>query len=82
MHRQLYGTTGGSLTVRHLPPTGGLHVLPAETHQPAALALQPAALAVAGTVTAVKLITPDNPKLNAVSNRRTIASLAIRASVH
>jgi hypothetical protein len=52
-----------------------------ETHQPAGLALQPAALAVDGTVTAVKLITPDNIKLNAVSNRRTIASLAIRASV-
>jgi hypothetical protein len=83
MNRQLFcGGNNGNVIVRHLPLTGALHALPSETHQPARPALQPAALAADGTVRAVKLITPDNIKLNAASNRRTIASLATRASVH
>jgi hypothetical protein len=36
--------------------------------------LQPAALAADGAVRAVTLITPDNIRLNAASNRRDIAS--------
>jgi hypothetical protein len=75
MHRQLLcGGNNGNVIVRHLPPTGGLHALRCETHQPAAPALQTAALAADGTVRAVRLITPANINLNANSNRRTITS--------